>query len=362
MSQDNEDIDPLIKRLNALKPSAVQSGQNHPLFQARHSIKVQRSGDVEGSDLASRFAALSGGRRSTSLAAEEVAAYPENIDDEFDRFGMLGSTGDSLEDVLAELQLGDIKNAAGVDDWGGDKAEIAHARGLHKEAKHALRYLEDDDARDAAPLRPKVRPSAGDYTKRDYADAPEIVNVDEAAEEQQTGEDEIDDFVRRALEEASLGKTHEAELRPQDGAAHSKIDDGHVPSYGDDAIPALVDSSLPQAPTQEPQDRALLNEVLDLPTAPTHQPVAKPASEPSIPSDEDVDNWCTICMDDATVQCIDCDGELYCERCWDEGHKGESAGPEERRHKAKLYENPKKKRQREKRARERNRRARIGAS
>lgn len=35
---------------------------------------------------------------------------------------------------------------------------------------------------------------------------------------------------------------------------------------------------------------------------------------------EETDEWCCICNEDARVQCLGCDRDLYCQKCWNEGH------------------------------------------
>lgn len=35
---------------------------------------------------------------------------------------------------------------------------------------------------------------------------------------------------------------------------------------------------------------------------------------------DETEDWCCICNEDARVQCLGCDGDLYCQKCWNEGH------------------------------------------
>jgi len=53
--------------------------------------------------------------------------------------------------------------------------------------------------------------------------------------------------------------------------------------------------------------------------------------------ENDVENWCIICCDDASLKCLDCDGDLYCHGCWTEGHIGIDAPRELKTHRAVIY-------------------------
>lgn len=151
-------------------------------------------------------------------------------------------------------------------------------------------------------------------------------------------------------------------------------EDDHLPNLPatpqslKDAIPtatAATDLSLPQVPTllrdpvpsssqpsQDPFESSIANRLAAL-KGPNHQPLviddfglpSAPTSQPedvkggllrprSGYTDADQRTWCCVCLDDATIRCLDCDdgGEVYCVRCWREMHVGPAAGYDERGH------------------------------
>ncbi|CAN8101267.1 unnamed protein product [Discula destructiva] len=86
-----------------------------------------------------------------------------------------------------------------------------------------------------------------------------------------------------------------------------------------------------------PGHKPITTDSFGLPSAPTFQPQDRPvpgmvAKKPGY-SDEDMKTWCVVCLEDATVRCAGCDGDVYCARCWREMHVGPSAGYDERGHK-----------------------------
>ncbi|ORZ03637.1 hypothetical protein BCR43DRAFT_483692 [Syncephalastrum racemosum] len=52
---------------------------------------------------------------------------------------------------------------------------------------------------------------------------------------------------------------------------------------------------------------------------------------------DELEDWCGICNDDATLICDDCEGEKYCNTCFYEGHRGEMADYESTKHIARKY-------------------------
>ncbi|KAK2024262.1 hypothetical protein LX32DRAFT_643799 [Colletotrichum zoysiae] len=80
---------------------------------------------------------------------------------------------------------------------------------------------------------------------------------------------------------------------------------------------------LPSVPTFQPADRAL-----------------KRLTSKTGYTDEDAETWCTVCLEDASLQCLGCE-DVYCARCWHEMHVGPAAAFDDRTHKAVRFVKPK---------------------
>lgn len=93
------------------------------------------------------------------------------------------------------------------------------------------------------------------------------------------------------------------------------------------------DSSLPSAPSSSIDD-------LGLPGVPTFSPEDRPVKgvyKRYGYTDEDQKSWCTVCLEDGAIRCIDCDDDIYCARCWKEMHVGLQAHYEDRGHRWEKY-------------------------
>lgn len=188
----------------------------------------------------------------------------------------------------------------------------------------------------------------------------------------------VEDLVSEAVEGVKKGdgdETNPVETGP-DGDPGAKSEDP-----GGAGNPALslpsVPTDLPSPTTSPPQDvpntgdfeddmarrmAALKNfkpaaqpesDSLNLPSVPTFHPSdkkpkpaerAKPAGRVGF-TDDDMETWCTVCLEDGTLICPGCDDDVYCQRCWYEMHKGPSAGYDETLHEAKQFNKDRKKKQ-----------------
>ncbi|KAG2221736.1 hypothetical protein INT45_007142 [Circinella minor] len=48
---------------------------------------------------------------------------------------------------------------------------------------------------------------------------------------------------------------------------------------------------------------------------------------------DEMDDWCIICNEDATIECKGCDNDRFCDPCWFDGHRSDMADYEAMKHK-----------------------------
>lgn len=368
MSGPNSVDDHLLARLNALKKSSVSLDTTY------NASIAPRPTD----DLASRFARLgsaspsgspqpSRATSSNNVIAPGAPSYLEGVAQ-----GVGGSTVEFNEEDEKSLEelLGELNGAVGErKEWDMDRKEQADVGKLLKDMRTILPELQNDRAQDAKQRKTIGREGKGEALtdwenvefdvgsgsvgpKRDEEDG----ESDEDGNKKQTEKEEADDVIARIMAELEISKKYDP---PSPPPPYSDRDPGSSnPKKPTEDNADDTSLSLPSAPTtlKEPTDsldetQALEDaftarlaalagpqtDALGLPSAPSFAPSKKP---PKVQSslqkkmDEEIDTWCIICQDDATLKCLGCEGDLYCRNCWMEGHKGESAGFEERRHRA----------------------------
>lgn len=173
---------------------------------------------------------------------------------------------------------------------------------------------------------------------------------------------EVDDCIARVTDELTVEKTagrgdedSETDDNSSESGSESTTDDSPTEGSGNDdesinlreapragvASEGIVSFSDEQECEIEQGDSEVQPAVgLSLPDVPRFAPSQwhhaqdpKRKKKPLSYSDRDIDSWCVICNEDATVKCLGCDGDLYCAECWHEGHMTREAGYEERGHK-----------------------------
>lgn len=222
----------------------------------------------------------------------------EHDDDDSEGEGMSREVGDVISQAMDELKLDAPTEPT---DDGPDGRPEADNGGSAVEDNGALKDGPDDgdvalpavprdrhDNKDGAPISLPVTPESGDETGLTLPAVPTRL-VDPAAPPPtaSTGDDPFESSIASRL--AALKGTR----------------------------PIQTDAfGLPSAPTFQPEDR----------------PLPGVAKKPGF-TDDDQKTWCIVCLEDGTVRCLGCDGDVYCARCWREMHVGPSAGYDERGHK-----------------------------
>ena len=279
------DEERLLARLNALKPSSISLDSST----RSHGSNVGEGTDDTPDDLITRFQGLYG-RQNTSDVSKSVS--PEHIAEQ-------QPPSPSIEELLEELEKQDLGTVG--------PAEQKEAKLLLDHAKTMMPGDQD------APKSPEGRAGTEDKEDED----------NEAHAALQRILDEAENEVEEPIATSHIENKTKEGPRPPLEARIESFAALQFPSIPDDDLNAL---QLPSAPTDTPS-------VLSAKQRPSKKPGY---------SDEEIGSWCVICCNDASVQCFGCDKDLYCWGCWREGHTGESAGSEERRHVWERYRKPKK--------------------
>lgn len=366
----------LLNRLNALKKSNIQLDAS-----PRPPLNVFAKESTPETDLSERLRSLRNGTPSRSGTTEAPAPASTTSPPQQSSFYSQATTSDAVpifsDDIHEDKSLDELLAELGSGSEWLNPDDPNDIQKLLDEAKKALPdgenvALEEETSKGASEenvRKQNILTSGLDMSVFAIDDDEDGESRNKQIEGLEGESREVQDIVARLLDEVNLergaGDEHEEEESQGANATSADAEEkiSSFPRYkqDDSEEPNLT---LPSAPSTLPEPSrtsidfedditarlaalkglgsTLVND-LGLPSAPTTKPVDKTAKETKGKglkkyTDEEMDTWCIICQDDATIKCVGCEGDLYCARCWKEGHMGVDAGWEFKRHQWRKWE------------------------
>lgn len=266
---------------------------------------------------------------------------------------MFETDDDTLQELLADVTPDEDLTAPGTHEPSDEQV------------KALLEKLADDIPKDSDPSSRRK-------------DSDHELDLDEDNSDSEAMQRKVNDVVERYQDEAEMDAPRDKKdsadddfQDPHDGATHETDDAadlGLLPSVPSDlqhlpSSPAAARQGTPdlddmaariaalRAPSHntdggDDDDDGGGGGSLSLPSVPTSRPSTKPVPRLQTRTkytDDDVDSWCTVCLEDATLRCLGCDDDVYCSRCWREMHIGPAAAFDDRSHRAVQFTKDKKK-------------------
>ncbi len=331
-----EDIDArFLARLNALKAPPKNTSQ--PSAEVDTDLATRFLALKPNSSIASTFKRNIDGGLNSSSAYEQTATVPNEEDDR------------TVEELLAEL--------GPEDQWNIGKGEEDEVGRLLREARESLPVQQTTSRKDVKSNEHEAKDSgnadaAQDKRRETGSDDGGDEDQEESEADDHKDEREAAEYPEQIMAEINIERRYATEeSHSEDNEQYPRTEQNpqnqESASSPQKPLPLAEDAvqddfSLPTVPTAIPTPAAPAKQTFstNLPSAPTTLPsktTSVPSSKPAQFSDIEIESWCCICSDDATIRCHGCDEDLYCALCWREGHTGPDAGFEERGHRWEKY-------------------------